>query len=350
MPMTSRERWLAVLSREEPDRIPMDWWGTDEIRDRVMNHLGVASEDDMFAVLHVDRPVEVEPVYIGPPLKPEEDMFGVRYDYADYGTGRYREAVFNPLAAFETLEQIKVGYHWPHADWCDCSQAARQVKGKEDRPVQFIMAGVYALYTRLRGIELAFMDYAVNQDIVLYCMEKLIELHYEIARSMFECIPGRIDIAMVYNDMGSQEDLLFSPQTARDLFIPGIRRMANLARENGAHVFLHSDGAIRKAIPDLIEAGVQILNPVQWRCKGMDREDLKRDFGDKLVFHGAVDNQQTLARGTVEEVRREVRDNIDVLGAGGGYILAPCHRLQAVSPPENVVAMYEEGYSYGRLG
>ena len=347
--MTSRERWLAVLNREEPDRIPMDWWGTDEIRDRVMAHLGVTSENDMFAALHVDRPVVVEPVYIGPPLKSDEDVYGVRYDYADYGTGRYREAVHNPLAAFETLEQIEAGYRWPHADWWDCSQAAKQVEGKEERPVQFDMAGVYTLYTRLRGMEQAFIDYAINQDIVLYCMENLVDLHCEIARRMFKCIPGRIDIAMVSNDMGSQEDLLFSPQTARALFIPGIRQLARLARENGARVFLHSDGAIRKAIPDLIAAGVQILNPVQWRCKGMDRADLKRDFGDKLVFHGAVDNQQTLARGTVEEVRREVRDNIDVLGAGGGYILAPCHRLQAVSPPENVVAMYEEGYLYGRL-
>ena len=348
--MTPRERWLAVLSREEPGRIPMDWWGTDEIRDKVMAHLGVSSEDEMFAALHVDHPVTVEPAYTGPPLESDEDMFGVRYAYADYGIGRYSEAVHNPLAAFETLEEIEAGYRWPSADLWDCSQVAKQVQDMEERPVQFYMSGVYTLYTRLRGMEQAFVDYAVNHDIVLYCMEKLVNLYHEIARRMFECIPGRIDIALIHSDMGSQEDLLFSPQTARTLFLPGIRRMAGLARENGARAFLHSDGAIRKAIPDLIEAGVQILNPVQWRCKGMNRADLKKDFGDKLVFHGAVDNQQTLARGTVEEVRQEVRDNIDVLGAGGGYILAPCHRLQAVSPPENVVAMYEEGYSYGRLG
>jgi uroporphyrinogen decarboxylase len=347
--MTSRERWLAVLNREEPDRIPMDWWDTDEIRNRVMAHLGVDTLDEMFTMLHVDQPVTVEPAFVGPPVEPDEDPFGVGYSYADYGTGRYREAVRNPLAAFETVEQIDSGYRWPQADWWDCSPAVWQVEGKEERPIQFVMSGVYTMYTRLRGMEQAFVDYAVNQDIVLYCMEKLVELHCEIAERMFECIPGRIDIAMLYNDMGSQLDLLFSPQTARALFLPGLRRMAALAREKGARVFLHSDGAIRKMIPDFIEAGIQILNPVQWRCRGMNRADLKRDFGDKLVFHGAVDNQQTLARGTTEEVRREVRDNIDVLGAGGGYILAPCHRLQAVNPPENVVAMYEEGYSYGRL-
>jgi uroporphyrinogen decarboxylase len=314
-----------------------------------MSHLGVNSENDLFKALHVDRPIQVEPAYVGPSLQPDEDCYGVGYTYADYGTGRYMEAVLHPLAEFETVQAIEAGYRWPVADWWDSSAVAEQVEGRDERPVQFMMSGIYTLYTRLRGMEQAFIDYAVNQDIVLHCMDKLVELHCEIATRVFESLPGEIDIAMLFNDMGSQEDLLFSPQTARDLFIPGIRKMAALARANGAWVFLHSDGAIRKAIPDLIDAGVHILNPVQWRCQGMDRAALKKDFGDKLVFHGAVDNQQTLARGSVEDVRREVRDNIDILGAGGGYILAPCHRLQAISPPENIIAMYEEGYSYGRL-
>jgi uroporphyrinogen decarboxylase len=97
----------------------------------------------------------------------------------------------------------------------------------------------------------------------------------------------------------------------------------------------------------MIDAGIEVLNPLQWRCKGMDREGLKRDFGDRLVFHGGVDNQQTLAFGTVEEVRREVIANLRILGAGGGYILAPCHNIQAVSPPGNIVAMYETAYKFG---
>ena len=113
------------------------------------------------------------------------------------------------------------------------------------------------------------------------------------------------------------------------------------------YVFTHSDGAIRPIIPRLIELGVQVLNPIQWRCAGMDREGLKRDFGDRLVFHGGVDNQQTLAFGSVEDVRQEVLDNLRILGAGGGYILAPCHNIQVVTPPENIVAMYETGYAEG---
>ncbi|HUW56539.1 MAG TPA: uroporphyrinogen decarboxylase family protein, partial [Planctomycetota bacterium] len=159
----------------------------------------------------------------------------------------------------------------------------------------------------------------------------------------------KVMISYVAEDLGSQEDLMFSPEVIREFFIPRMKRMMDLAHQAGAFVFHHSDGAIRKIIPDMIEAGIDVLNPVQWRCRGMDREGLKRDFGAEIVFHGAMDNQYTLPFGTVEEVRQEVLDNIRLLGPDG-YILAPCHNLQAVGPPENIVAMYDTGYEAGRLG
>jgi len=122
--------------------------------------------------------------------------------------------------------------------------------------------------------------------------------------------------------------------------------MTKLIHENGGYVFHHNDGAIRAIIPTMIEAGIDVLNPIQWVCPGMEREGLKRDFGDKVIFHGAVENQRILPFGTVQEVRDEVIENIKTLGKGGGYILAPCHNLQAVSPAENVVAMYETAYEF----
>jgi uroporphyrinogen decarboxylase len=97
----------------------------------------------------------------------------------------------------------------------------------------------------------------------------------------------------------------------------------------------------------MIEAGIDLLNPIQWRSRGMEREGLKADLGAKLIFHGAMDNQYTLPFGTVSEVRQEAADNLRILGEGGGYVLAPCHNLQPVTPPENVVAMYETGYELG---
>jgi uroporphyrinogen decarboxylase len=125
--------------------------------------------------------------------------------------------------------------------------------------------------------------------------------------------------------------------------------MADLARSHGIHVFYHTDGAARDIIPDLLTVtGIEVLNPIQWRCPGMDMGELKAEFGSQICFHGAIDNQQTLPFGTPEEVRAEVRRCIDTLAADGtGYILAPCHNIQAVSPVENIIAMYDEAWHYG---
>lgn len=162
-----------------------------------------------------------------------------------------------------------------------------------------------------------------------------------------EQIPGKVMITYVAEDMGAQEGLMFSVRHIREFLLPRMKRIIDLAHSAGAFVFHHNDGAVRKILPDMIALGIDVLNPIQWRCKGMEREGLKADFGDKLIFHGAMDNQYTLPFGTVAEVRQEVLDNLRILGAGGGYILAPCHNIQAVSPPENIVAMYETAYEYG---
>ncbi|MCL5997524.1 MAG: uroporphyrinogen-III decarboxylase-like protein, partial [Chloroflexi bacterium] len=145
-------------------------------------------------------------------------------------------------------------------------------------------------------------------------------------------------------------DLMFSPKQVREFLLPGMKRIIDLAHQAGAYVFHHNDGNCSRILPDMIALGIDVLNPIQWRCPGMEREKLKREFGDKLIFHGAVDNQYTLPFGTVGEVRQEVIDNLRILGEGGGYILAPCHNIQAVSPPENIVAMYETGYECGWVG
>ena len=197
------------------------------------------------------------------------------------------------------------------------------------------------VYKKLRGQEQAFMDLMLTPEIVHFCLDKLFDLAYEQ-------IPGKVLIRYVAEDLGSQEDLLYSPAQIREFLLPRMKRMMDLAHDHGVYVFHHSDGAIREILPDIIAAGIDVLNPVQWRCKGMDRAGLKRDFGDQIIFHGAMDNQYTLAFGTVDEVRQEVMDNLQILGAGSGYILAPCHNIQAVSPPENIVAMYETAYEYSR--
>ena len=128
-----------------------------------------------------------------------------------------------------------------------------------------------------------------------------------------------------------------------------MRWMIDLAHRHGVYAFFHSDGAIREILPDMIDAGIDVLNPIQWRCTGMAREALKRDFGGEVVFHGGMDNQRTLPFDTPEEVRREVGENLGLLGGGRSYILAPCHNIQPLTPVENILAMYDEGHRLGRL-
>lgn len=345
--MTPRERWLAVLRRETPDRVPMDYWATPEASQKLMQYLGCSTMEEVFARLHIDAVVTVGPQYVGPPPPPGKDIWGVRYRQVPYETGVYSEPENHPLAAYNSVEEIEANYRWPSPDWWDYSDIARQVREAGERPIRGGGSEPFLQYCVLRGLEQGMMDLIEHPDIVEYCLGKLFDLAYEMTRRIYEQAPGQIMITYVAEDMGSQDSMLFSPAQVKRFLLPGMKRMIDLAHQAGAYVFHHNDGAVRPIIPTMIEAGIDVLNPVQWRCKGMDREGLKRDFGDRLIFHGGVDNQYTLARGTVEEVRQEVADNLRILGVGGGYILAPCHNIQAVSPPENVVAMYETGYDLG---
>jgi len=370
--MTPRERWLAVLTRQQPDRVPMDYWATPEATAKLIKHLGLSSKSErqivadlepsrfgvddapgrtlvaeMLKMLHVDFVLRVGPRYVGS-LPPEDtDIFGCRYRDVDYGTGIYSECVYHPLARFGSVEEIERNYTWPDPAWWDFSHIPQQIKGYETYPIQGGGSEPFLTYKNLRGQEQAFMDLVLNPEMVHYCLDKLFDLAYENTRRIYEQIPGQVMLTYVAEDMGGQDNLMFSPAHIHEFLIPRMKRMIDLAHEAGAFVFHHDDGNCRRIIPDMIEAGIDVLNPIQWRCKGMDREGLKRDFGDKIVFHGAMDNQYTLPFGTVEEVRQEVLDNLRTLGESGGYILAPCHNVQAVGPPENVVAMYTTCYEYG---
>lgn len=345
--MTPKERWLAVLAHQTPDRLPMDYWATPEATSSLMRHLGVATEREMFDRLHIDYLVNVGPRYVGPPLAPGTDIYGVQHKDVDYGSGLYSESFSHPLASFNSVEEIEAAYTWPSIDWYDYSVIPQQIQGQEDRAVRGGGSEPFLTYCTLRGLEQAYMDLVINPEIVHYCLDKLFDFAYENTARIYEAIPGKVNISYVAEDMGSQESLLFSPRQIRTFLIPRMKRMIDLAHSAGAYVFFHSDGAVRKIIPDMIAAGIDVLNPIQWRCTGMDREGLKRDFGSQIVFHGGVNNQQTLPFGSEADVRDEVIANINILGEGGGYIMAPCHNIQAITPPENIVAMYKTGFEYG---
>ena len=353
--MTSRERWLAVLGGERPDRVPCDYWGTAEVTRRLLADLGCADERALYERLGVDKLIHLAPKH---PRATEDtwhmqSLFSIWHietrdmPYAD-GLGTYTETAASPLAGAESVADIE-RFDWPNPDHWDTSGMRAQCEAWRGYP---ILGGCYEpfyLYCRLRGMEQALEDLVANPAIAEAIMERIFHIHYSVIKRTLDDLPGLIDIIYVAEDLGTQESLLMSPRLFRKFLKPYMVRMAEMAHAHGVKVFHHDDGAMRPMIPDLLEVGIDILNPIQWRCRGMEREGLARDFGSRLVFHGAVDNQHTLPFGTAEDVRREVAENIRIFSSGKGYIVAPCHNLQANTPTANVLALYEAVQEHGVL-
>jgi uroporphyrinogen decarboxylase len=346
--MTPKERWLAVLERRKADRVPMDYWATPEVTERLMQHLRCKTPEEMYEQLHIDAVVSVWPKYVGPTPPEGSNIYGCRFRDIKHKTGVYSEIIYSPLAEYKTVSEIKKNYTWPTVDMYDYSVIPDQILGYEDYPIRGGGSEPFLTYKELRGMKQAFLDLYLHPDIVHYCLDELFDFCYENTKRIYEQIPGKVMLSYIAEDFGGQTGLLFKPEHICEYMIPRMKRMISLAHNNGVYAFHHSDGSVRKIIPDMIEAGIDILNPIQWRCRDMDREALKREFGDKVVFHGAMDNQYTLAFGKEAEVRQEVHENLGILGKGGGYILAPCHNIQPVTPTENILAMYDEGYKQGR--
>ncbi|NUQ64833.1 MAG: uroporphyrinogen-III decarboxylase-like protein [Pirellulales bacterium] len=349
--MTSRERWLALLSRERPDRIPTDYQATPEVTARLLRDLDCADEPALWKRLHIDRRKILEPKWKLPhhPDDPGADMWGIRYRKADYGAGVYDEPVHMPLAGAETVDEVHA-HAWPSPDDFDYEAITRAVEADDGTyPVHVGVYEPFLLYGYLRGLERAFEDLLLRPEVAGAILGHIYEFYEEYNRRSFEAGRGRIDTTYVAEDLGAQTGPLMSLKTYRRFLLPNQKRMADLARSFGIHVMYHTDGAARQFLPDLIDVvGIEILNPIQWRCPGMEREKLVADFGERVIFHGSIDNQQTLAFGTVDDVVREVRQSVEIY-RGARWICAPCHNIQPVSPTENIVAMYETIQELGGL-
>ncbi|MBI4023858.1 MAG: uroporphyrinogen-III decarboxylase-like protein [Verrucomicrobia bacterium] len=351
--MTSRERVLTAARRGKADRIPLDIWYTGEVRDRLLAHFGVATEKELWARLHVDRIVAASPRYIGPPERVLADGTKIvppwwnRAREISYGTGVYTEIIDWPLKNATTIEELE-RFQWPSADWYDFSDIAAQCDAWPENAIHGWYVAPFFWHNYVRGLEQSCVDLIAEPEMTGYILGRITAFCWEFACRFFEAGCGKIHIVQVTDDYGSQRDLLIREESYVKWFKPIQKKFIDLARQAGVLVMHHDDGAIRRIIPHLIELGVDILNPIQHVCPGMEMDGLKRDFGKQICFHGGVDNQQVLARGSVEDVRREVRDCMRILGAGGGYILAPCHNIQPVTPVENVIAMYEMAWEEGR--
>ncbi len=377
--ISHRQRLIMTLNHQEPDRVPLDFATggntspTPEVYSKLADIYQVRTPvqyvPHMMRLARVDEiilkalDIDTRPIYMNPVSKGIRactdpgffyDEWGVKWREFDLGGVIYREASESPLqnASIDDLER----YPW----WPDPNDPQRYV-GVQDSAQTLFHSTDYALIgcpTFNSVWERAYMlcGYArmlegliAEPEFVHAVFRKITDIVLIQLRQFLALAGSTLEVVKIGDDLGGQQNCLMSPTTYRQTIKPYHQEIFDCIHQNSkAKAFLHTCGAVVKMLPDLVEAGVEILNPVQVSAKGMDTAILKRDFGSKLTFWGAVDTQWVLPHGTQDDVKAEVRHRIQDLAVGGGYVVAPVHNVQADVPAENVIAMYQAALKYGR--
>ncbi|GAK60523.1 hypothetical protein U27_00420 [Candidatus Vecturithrix granuli] len=344
--MTSKERVQAALAHIQPDFAPCDYFFTPEIHQALLTHFGVTHEDDVRERLGTDIRY-INPPYIGPALPQFDDgstmnIWGIRKKPMPNEYGDYAEPINFPYAKWTTLEEAEA-FPWPNPDWYDyssipalCDQYPEYCLATGSFSVQDFINGV----AFGRGVEQTLIDIAQRDPVYLYIVEKRHQFYMEVTERSLQAAKGRIDLVLCGDDFGTQRDLLISPRTFDRLFAPKKQEFFEMVHSYGAKISHHCCGSSAKLIPRFIQIGMDALQTIQPQAAGMNPYQLKEQFGSQITLHGAVDVQGWLQAATPTEIEREILRLMEVVGAGGGFILSPCHNLQPDTPLENVLAMY----------
>ncbi len=343
--MTSKERVLAAIRHQEPDRTPIQTYLTPEIARKLMDHF---KTEDILPILGVDFR-HVGPRYVGPERKippgcDHVDEWGTGYKFIQFESGAYPEAAYLPLAELNTLEEVEA-YPWPNIEDYDFSHIEAECDRLSEWAVCCEGAGTPDIVngvSRGRGMERVVMDIATEDPVGVAVIDKRCDALYARARRTLEAGNGKIDILCLGEDCGNQAGPMFPPDVFRRFFLPRLKRFYDLAHEFGAIAMMHSCGNTRKLMPTFVEMGLDVLDAMQPEPPGMVAAEIKAEFGKDLAFCGLISTQKTLPFGTEAECRAEARDRLAVVGKGGGYIFSPAHCIQPDTPLENVLAIYEE--------
>ena len=352
--MNSRERLLAAARRERPDRPASSLRCTDEAWQALRAHLGVATNADVMDALDIDLRWIPLP-FIGPkersaiPLGTEgTDFWGCHTRRVENEFNAYFEFDGFPLAEAETVADIE-HYDWPSLDWWDYSAVPAAIEAANRngrRACMFFAGGAFETPWYMRGLERFMMDLVINPEIADAICGHVEEYYRQRALRVLEIAGDGIDIIGSGGDIGSQRGMMLNPDLWRERIKPFTGRLISTFKQMGYATFYHSCGSIVPVIDDLIEVGLDILDPIQITAAGMSPEELAPRFEGRITFHGAIDEQELLPHATAEEVYQETTRIIDILGKSGGYIVSPSHQVQGDTPPENVVAIYRAVNEY----
>lgn len=351
----------AVCRHLNPDRIPIDYQAKRVMDQRLREYFGADTERDLLDLLGCDlyhlsaRDISQNeaflPIYRGPELPTSETErtcpLGIRYQRLDFD---YKlgadEALAGPLENAENAKDV-LAHPWPKPEWFDVEALIPECEQNSERViVSGFWTAIFGNAYRMHGFENFLMNLALKPELIKTLINRLTDFYLELNERLFSKLRGKIDIFFFGNDFGSQNGLLFGRDMWREFFFENYKKIVSLAHSYELRVMTHSCGSIRRILPDLIEAGVELLDPVQITAEDMDPVRLKEEFGRDIVFHGAIDTQGVLPVASPAEVERHVREIMRVLGRDGGYIFAPCNAIQSDTPPENVEAMYRVAREY----
>ena len=354
--MTPKQRVLAVLKRQPVDRLPVDLWHTPEIGQMLRKHCGVSDDLAMYKTLGLDKIVWVFMDYktdtgeragaqsgAGAETAGNRTMWGVPLKGIQAGSAHYMEFGEAPLAGYNTPDRLNDYPYWPHPDHFDYD-AAVSLAGRASADLVTIGPWIsfFEVYCQLRGLEQSLVDLAESPELVDTILDRIESIQTEMMERLFARAGSHLNLVFISDDIAGQTGLLISPQMWRRYLQPRLIRWCDLIHRWGLKVFYHTDGAARRLLGPLIDCGIDVLNPIQHACPGMNTVELKKEFGPRVIFHGGVDNQSALPFGTPEQVREETRRCLDTLGAScEGFICCSCHNVQPGTPLENILTMIE---------
>ncbi len=374
--MTPRERVRTTLNHQEPDRVPVDLGSTGNTGitagaySGLVKRLGIDAEvtiwdrmqglavpdERVLQALHIDT----RGIWLGSPDgRPNRDLEGDSY-VDEWGVvrarpegGLYYDLIKSPLSGEITESDLR-SFDWP--DGGDPGRfrgiAERAKMLHDETPYAVVFHAAAGFLTRsqyLRGFEDWFTDLGADPDLLGQVMDHTLEVQLETTAIGLREVGKYIDVMMFGDDIGMQYGPLVSPAMYRRMLKPRQAKLFALAHSlTDAKLLYHTCGSVVELIPDLIEIGVDILNPVQVSAANMDTATLKAKFGDKLSFWGAIDSQSVMPSGTPDAVRAEARKRITDLAPGGGYVVDNVHNIQADVPAENIIALYDEAVTFGK--